>query len=436
MDNAIPWGIYMPPSNGPDTHNMLTHNEEGEDGDALTNEHCHAGYVRIVDAKGKHFQCGFSRPIGSLMEAAAGKKRSRSQIADQNTSTTERSESRGNACDGVGDTPITQHETDATQQKITLTEERLHPEEAFFLHMRGLLRIESNSKLGSTKTESTATKIDSINMSTQDLFCKMLPECEIPLAAYLAYAHLRAQGFILIRYTEQRMSLLCRMTKGKKKHDDENQSTKSEDEVNIDSLDSAVTVPEVRNMVDPNPSRKRKQINDEFEPAYDKTENGDVSVSKASSISRTKTRPLRLKLSDDVASAPPPCIVSLEADETTGQPNIRLAYYAYKPNARFRRSNPGLPNFGVAVMPFHSDNSYGPSFDTLNSLVSMCEGGEHVEPKEDSSNQDSNVARSGIPLRVVTVADGGAVIVFGVTNGDVPSINQTNMNSECSYSRG
>jgi len=32
--------------------------------------------------------------------------------------------------------------------------------------------------------------------------------------------------------------------------------------------------------------------------------------------------------------------------------------------------------------------------------------------------------RSGIPLRVVTVADGGAVVAFGVTTGEVPNINR------------
>jgi hypothetical protein len=120
-----------------------------------------------------------------------------------------------------------------------------------------------------------------------------------------------------------------------------------------------------------------------------------------------KSRTLRLQLSDDVATAPPPCVVT-SLDEN----DIRLAYYAYNPNAHFKRSNPGLPDFGVAVMPF---NNSQPTFDTLSSLVSMCEGAD-----------DSDInTKSGIPLRVVTVADGGAVIAFGVTNGEVPRINHS-----------
>ena len=38
--------------------------------------------------------------------------------------------------------------------------------------------------------------------------------------------------------------------------------------------------------------------------------------------------------------------------------------------------------------------------------------------------------KKGIPLRAVAVADSGAVIVFGVTNGDVPYISDNKSKAE------
>ena len=77
-----------------------------------------------------------------------------------------------------------------------------------------------------------------------------------------------------------------------------------------------------------------------------------------------------------------------------------------------------MPDFGVAIMPFHSDKSTDePTFDTLASLVSMCESS-----RVEKEGEDTDSGRSSIPLRVVTVADGGACMAFGITHGDVPSI--------------
>jgi hypothetical protein len=69
-------------------------------------------------------------------------------------------------------------------------------------------------------------------------------------------------------------------------------------------------------------------------------------------------------------------------------------------------------------MPYNDDSRKRPTFDVLSSLVSMCEGGGGG----DVGDAAAAAGRSGIPLRVVTVADGGAVVAFGVTKGEVPSI--------------
>lgn len=315
VDHNMSWGVYVPPP---------SNNNNGQP---------HGGYVRIVESKGKTFPCGFSRPIGCVMETVAlvgGKKRSRSSEKIEDV------------------------------QKRTITEERLHPDEALFLHLRGLLRIVSNDSGVSDEAAREQQNVTNYTaLTTQDLFCNVLKECNIPLGSFLAYSHLRAQGYILTRYTEQRMNLLCRTKLAMK------------EAMQTNGSDFEAT----------------SQMNDNKE--------------------RYKSyRTLRSQLSDDLAAAPPPCmVISLDENE------IRLAYYAYNPNAHFKRSNPGLPDFGVAVMPF---NNSQPTFDTLNSLVSMCEGAD-----------GTNNTKSGIPLRIVTVADGGAVIAFGVTNGEVPRINHS-----------
>lgn len=358
IDDNIPWGVYMPP-----TGNDIPHSQQQQDGEDKPNNHQHCGgYVRIVDAKGKSYPCGFTRPIGSVMEVVSCKKRRRSQTSDH-TSNSECGEPDRDALHHP------QNETEVRHQKKTITEVRLHPEEALFLHMRGLLRIESKSSGDNKTVEGEST------LSTQDLFCKMLPECNIPLAAYLAYAHLRAQGYILTRYTDQRMQLLLRIRTSAKNV--VTHSTKSEDTLH-----------------------KTEGIGDDA-AENDRTENGYDGVPARLS------KPMARLLSGDVATAPPPCVVNLQSNGNKGQPyDSRLSYYAYNPNARFRRSDPGLPDFGVAVIPFHSDNGHNqPTFDTLDALVSMC-----------------SVEECRIPLRVVTVADGGKVIAFGVINGGVPSI--------------
>jgi len=302
-------------------------------------------------------------------------------------------------------------EDDEDDEKKTITEERLHPEEALFLHMRGLLRIETDPS-GDPLSECRSAANNS-SMTTQDLFCKMLPDCKIPLAAYLAYAHLRAQGYILMRYTDQKLGLLCRRNR-------QDRSITSELEKD---LDSNASIPGGKRGGGDGILSTSKGITDNSDcqtiSHSEETKQTYDNVSMTSNNARIKTCPLRSQLSDDVAKAPPPCVVTMGSDGNTGKPNICLAYYAYNPNARFKRSNPGIPDFGVAVMPYRSEYANGPTFDILNSLVSICEERECPDLKNMNNSSDTT---SGIPLRVITVADGGAVIVFGVTNGDVPCI--------------
>ena len=358
------------------------------DGRSDAKKHQHDGYVRIPDAKGRN-TCGFSRPIGTIMETitVARKKRSHSLI------------SKGLECtkndnDISADKDATaENETntsDTIQQKRTITEERLHPEEALFLHMRGLLRIQYNHE----------------DMSTEDLFCKMLPECKISLPAYLAYAHLRSQGYILIRYSAKRIELLMARSLHLKAKD--SSATVEGEESKNDSLEVAESTKKAE--------MQGESKNDNLEVA-DCTKNDEIQNS-----SNNSWRQAKQNLSDDVARASPPCVVLFDEwnSNCSQDLNTRLAYFAYSPNSNFKRSNPGLPDFGVAIMPFHSSGASAPTFDTISALVALCEGKR--SGGSDESNDSITATSNEIPLRIATVADCGAVIVYGVTRGDVPVI--------------
>jgi len=84
----------------------------------------------------------------------------------------------------------------------------------------------------------------------------------------------------------------------------------------------------------------------------------------------------------------------VDADRNQGRP---LAYHVYNPNSKFRRTDPGPPDFCVVVTSFQVPAS----FDTLRELV---------------------MSLGGISLRVASVSDGGDVILYGVTDGCVPKI--------------
>mmetsp|Transcript_17870 Transcript_17870/g.37334 ORF Transcript_17870/g.37334 Transcript_17870/m.37334 type:complete len:467 (-) Transcript_17870:5-1405(-) len=438
IDDTMPWGIYIPPSKVSTTTNLHEANSGEIDNVRAANvlnstPHVkqHTGYVRVIDSKGKSFPCGFTRPVGVIIETVMCSKRSRSQMSGQSEVSNGEKEYAidisGERCDR--DIPSNFDEGKENQQKKTITETHLHPEEALFLHLRGQFQV-----MRECRHQSISATVDRKNgspMNTQDLFCKMLLECKIPLAAFLAYAHLRAQGYNLIRYTKDRMGLLYSMQqfehKSKRKHFlsmektiagsvcDEGSSfaTKQSSTALDDTIIGSIDTP-ADNSIDVGAMHEDKEsVEDED---FTKNDCDDI-MSQNTSTQKLGFRELIHKYSEDVSTAPPPCVISLEkwnrCEEGVKNRELELSYYAYNPNFRFRRSNPGLPDFGVAVMPFKFDDGQGPSFDILASLVSLCES-SGVEKAESEMR--------GIPLRVLTIADGGSVIAFGVTRGDVPDI--------------
>lgn len=375
-DLTLPWGVYVPP------------NTNGR----------HHGYVSIVERKGKSFPCGYTRSAVRSKRAVLGVKRSHDEISTDMHAPCENRD--------IGDTETTDEQHDITESKDA--EECLHPEEAVFLCTRGLLRVESfpATCIISSEQRPNAT------MTTQELMMNMLPECNISLTAYLAYAHLREQGYIILRYTADRLGLLVQMNSPHQMvHDKTAISSEKSALAHDQDLSNDVAI-------DSNcASNNTGDGQGEVPIAQDHTDAGQAVVATNGGKKHLdKKKNTKQMFKDDVANAPPPCVCcnefhslnSSENDSTT----LSLSYLAYNPNSKFRRTHPGLPDFGVAIMPFYSHGETEVTFETLSSLLSLC--------KLNRCRTENDI---DLPLRVMAVSDGGAVIAFGVTGGDVPSIN-------------
>jgi len=96
-------------------------------------------------------------------------------------------------------------------------------------------------------------------------------------------------------------------------------------------------------------------------------------------------------LRDDAISAAPPKVA------TSSSPSI--AFDVYQPDSNFSRSNPGLPDFYVAVTYYNEPRL---DFGALVSLLQECQG---------------------VPLKIATVSDAGTVIMFGITDAGAPEPN-------------
>ena len=75
-----------------------------------------------------------------------------------------------------------------------------------------------------------------------------------------------------------------------------------------------------------------------------------------------------------------------------------IAYDVYGPNSAFKRTDPGRPEFCVAIASYAEAS---PGFRSINALVSIARG---------------------VPVRISTVADGGTVVMFSLTDYGVPPL--------------
>jgi hypothetical protein len=187
------------------------------------------------------------------------------------------------------------------EDEDTSNAQHLFIEEALVLFERGLLEVYNG-----------ASKLDACRLYG------MLEPLNVQLPIYLAYSHLRAQDYRVLRHVSRQ-------------------------------------------------DKNRKRLRPE------------------DTISVTPKDAFRLALLQAVP-------LSLDDDPTA------IAFDVHEPNTQFKKSNPGIPHFHVAVASYRLPS---PTFSQL---------------------QDLTKKGNRLPLRIATVSDSGTVIMFGVTDYDVPDI--------------
>jgi hypothetical protein len=80
---------------------------------------------------------------------------------------------------------------------------------------------------------------------------------------------------------------------------------------------------------------------------------------------------------------------------------LEICYDVYMPNSSFSKLSPGLPDFYVAASYYHQSMV---SFDDCQAILGRC---------------------NGIPLKLASVSDSGTVVMFGLTNFGVPTIDRS-----------
>eukprot|EP00980_Cylindrotheca_fusiformis_P006124 scaffold1319_cov126-Cylindrotheca_fusiformis.AAC.13 len=102
-----------------------------------------------------------------------------------------------------------------------------------------------------------------------------------------------------------------------------------------------------------------------------------------------ETLALKRQFRRSLQTAPPPSIP---------KSGLKIGFDVYMPNSTFSKTSPGLPDFYVAASYYHQSTV---SFDDCQAILEQC---------------------GTIPLKVASVSDSGTVVMFGLTNFGVPTI--------------
>lgn len=208
--------------------------------------------------------------------------------------------------------------------------DHLFIEEVIYLNEKGLLNVLKEEEDGK---ETRA-------MESWELM-DMLEDHNVPLAAYLTYAYLRAQTYIVIRHRDR-------------------SSTTSDDNHNNKCIDT-------------NTTKMSKKV-----------------------ITRRIS-----------ANAPPPRLLNQDDNASNwNDTNIPIAFDVYNPNSSFKKTSimTNTPDF-VVVVTLHGGDNGGPTFETIRSLLAYCDDILSIPA-----------------VRLAVVADGGAVLMYGIGLNGVPDI--------------
>lgn len=278
-------------------------------------------------------------------------------------------------------------------RKKSVTCDYLFIEEALFLHERGLLEVYIEEDIDPKKEDDNARCIGkdlSMNdkkqlkiMSTRDLYDLMLNQLNMPIGVYLSYAHLRNQDYIVIRHTTRRRELIEEMNVLAKDVDQRKMEVGRKRK--LDQIESS----------DNKESTKDEDCRKNIVASSEKEDKKSGKVSQVEDESpKLKLAKVKKLFRELSCNAPMPQIWNKDVETS-------ISYDVYNPDSSYKKSQPGLPSFYVAITPFSLPS---PSFAAMKAQIEYCKG---------------------IPLKVCTVADGGTINMFGMTDLKVPSINGT-----------
>ncbi len=247
----------------------------------------------------------------------------------------------------------------------TSNSEYLFIEEALFLHERGLVDVFIPS-LNEDERKKQDRDVSAGDPADTKTIYGLLHDLNMPLSIYLTYSFLRSQTFIVLRHTADRFNIITRLECESMK------STSTTDGFKCDDKNGMWKK-----------SRKKASI-----VQLRKELRKDVFHASVPSIFRDQ--PNKSIKSNERCSSDNCC--------TSNHTNDQIAFDCYKPNGNFRKTNPGQPDFYVAITSYAEPS---PPLQKMKALVQIC---------------------NGIPFRLASVSDGGTVVMFNVTDSCTPTI--------------
>lgn len=276
-------------------------------------------------------------------------------------------------------------------------------EEVLFLHERGLVEVYRDTE-------------EKDRLESKHLFA-MLPKLGVPFPVYLTYAHLRAQTYIVMRHAPRRLDIVDALAKksARKRKRDEGKGEKESEKADT-GVDSTVTSA----TSEPKASIDLEKV-DEEEANKSRGKRSANLKKRLRAVEFNAPAPILMRSTDSVEKwsqylplersghdVEPQEEEELAEEEQHAVPGActlpstsPIAYDVYGPNSAFKRTDPGRPEFCVAIASYAEAS---PGFRSINALVSIARG---------------------VPVRISTVADGGTVVMFSLTNYGVPPLAET-----------
>jgi len=374
---------------------------------------------------------------------------------------------------------ITTTTTTTTSTTLSSSAEYLFIEEVLFLHERNYLRAlipKSVTTMMTTTTENYGLDNNNISnkndppknnndvvltndnvtpLDTSQLY-QLLPTMGISLAVYRVYSHLRSQDFRVLRHDPNRWDILLYQQQQQHKllqaQNKQHRQSHEQVEDDEDSKEQVVQQDIVQQKAgsNNNQSHGNEKVD---EDNYNNTNNDDAHRQEQQQQQKADLLPfhiakkrkvsvsLRRQVRESIQNSAPPSIPFPvirytnstkvkkdhdnsninknghhhshhhnhnhqpkynEGDTNNDNNKIRLCWDAYNPNSDFAKTHPGLPDFYVAATYYNVPTV---KFTDLTKLIrERC---------------------NGIPLKVAAVSDSGTVVMFGITDYEIPPLDKS-----------